>query len=171
MPPPCGQDALDVHRARAARRAGDLLDRRAELGAKAEREGHLGDDEERAYEETDEVVDERGLLALEDVTDELEDPTADEEAKAAAEPGAEAVRGERGAAPRREHGEEPHHRTEAPVEREVEEDDPGADDDGGRDGDPERLDEHRTREQRHDREEDCRDPDEVGGDVAPIPRW
>jgi hypothetical protein len=57
-----------------------VLDFSTHFVATAEGEADLGDDEERADEQPDEVVHEGRLPAFEGVSDELDHPSEDEEA-------------------------------------------------------------------------------------------
>src|SRR6185437_9249100 len=61
----------DPRSAPSVRRARAALDGLANLVPEAEREARLGDDEQRPDEEAQQVVEERGLSALEEVAHEL----------------------------------------------------------------------------------------------------
>src|SRR6516225_5370367 len=68
------------------RRADALLDRVLQRLVPAEHEHRLGDDEHRADEQADEVVDERGLAPFVPVADELDHPAARKAPDSPAEP-------------------------------------------------------------------------------------
>ena len=78
-------------RSRRMRRPGAALDLGQHRLAPAEREQRFGDDEHRADQQADDVVDEGRLAALVPVADELDHPADDEEADAPGQPGAGAA--------------------------------------------------------------------------------
>ena len=90
-----------------------------QIATHAEFESDFGGDEERAYQESEEVIGERGLFALEDVTVELDHPTDAEEPKATREPETAGPARYQRAQREGEGKQRRHHCTEAAIERHV----------------------------------------------------
>ncbi|ABA48653.1 hypothetical protein BURPS1710b_1091 [Burkholderia pseudomallei 1710b] len=171
--------AIDADRRHRARRGSDArvarahthrpdapLDRVAHVAAQAGEERNLGDDEQRADDEPDQVVDERGLAAFEVMADELDHPADEKEPEPRAEPERGRLRGKRAAGPEAQREQRGHRDAEAQVEPQIEKRRRERDERRGRERECAPCAERRPRQQHRHRDDDHRNADEMRRNVA-----